>query len=535
MQRIFLFIVIVFSALRVSAQQPKLVVGIVIDQMRQDYLYRYWQRFSDSGFKRVVNGGYMFENAHFNYVPTYTGPGHASIYTGTTPAIHGIVANDWYSREQGKNIYCVDDSAYTGSGNTAGNGKSPKNLKTTTITDQLRLASMFKSKVVGISLKDRGAILPAGHSANAAYWFDTKTGDFASSTFYMNELPQWMQQFNNKKLPDSCLQSTWETLYPIETYTASAPDDNKYESAFDKDASPVFPYDLKKYKSKGYSLLNSTPYGNQLLAEVAKATIKGEQMGSDAITDFLCVSFSATDYAGHNFGPQAVELEDMYLRLDLELAAFFDYLDKTIGAGEWTVFITADHGGNDVPALLADHKIPSGLIEAKAVEKAAKTALKSKYGDSLVLAFENEQFYLDTEKIRTLKLNECEVQEFAGKTASTFIGIARYYTTCNFARGFNSPLEMETSLYRGWNPKQSGDVLLLTEPGWMNYGTKGTTHGSPWAYDTRVPVLFYGNGIKQGKSTERISITDIAPTLTILLKIQFPNGCIGQPLDILKY
>lgn len=535
MQRIFLFVVIVFSALRVSAQQPKLVVGIVIDQMRQDYLYRYWQRFSDSGFKRVVNGGYMFENAHFNYVPTYTGPGHASIYTGTTPAIHGIVANDWYSREQGKNIYCVDDTAYRGAGNTAGNGKSPKNLKTTTITDQLRLASMFKSKVVGISLKDRGAILPAGHSANAAYWFDTKTGDFASSTFYMNELPQWMQQFNNKKLPDSYLQSTWETLYPIETYTASAPDDNKYESAFDKDASPVFPYDLKKYKSKGYGLLNSTPYGNQLLAEVAKATIKGEQMGSDAITDFLCVSFSATDYAGHNFGPQAVEVEDMYLRLDLELAAFFDYLDKTIGAGEWTVFITSDHGGNDVPALLADHKIPSGLIEAKTVEKAVKTALKNEYGDSLVLAFENEQFYLDTEKIRTLKLNECEVQEFAGKTASTFIGIARYYTACNFAKGFNSPLEMETSLYRGWNPKQSGDVLLLTEPGWMNYGTKGTTHGSPWAYDTRVPVLFYGNGIKQGKSTERISITDIAPTLTILLKIQFPNGCIGQPLDILKY
>jgi predicted AlkP superfamily pyrophosphatase or phosphodiesterase len=393
---------------------------------------------------------------------------------------------------------------------------------------------MFKSKVVGVSLKDRSAVLPAGHSANGAYWFDSKTGNFTSSTFYMKDLPQWMQDFNGKKLPETYLQNTWETLYPIETYTASAPDDNKYEGSFEKDAPAVFPYDLKKYKSKGYGLLNYTPYGNQLITEVAKAAISGEQMGNDAITDFLCLSFSATDYAGHTFGPQAIEVEDMYLRLDLELTAFFNYLDKTVGLGQWTVFITADHGGNDVPALLADHKIPAGLINGKEVNKTVKTALKNKYGDSLVLAFENEQFYLDTAKIRKLKLNECEVQEFVGKTATTFAGIARYYTACNFAKGFNSPLEMETSLYRGWNPKQSGDVILLTEPGWMNYGTKGTTHGSPWTYDTRVPVMFYGFGIKQGKSAARISITDIAPTLAILLKIQFPNGCTGQPLDVLE-
>jgi predicted AlkP superfamily pyrophosphatase or phosphodiesterase len=535
MQRILVFIVIVFSSLRLCAQQPKLVVGIVIDQMRQDYLYRYWQRFSDSGFKRVINGGYMFENAHFNYVPTYTGPGHASIYTGTTPAIHGIVANDWYSRTQGKNIYCVDDTTFEGTdkNNAASNGKSPKNLKSTTITDQLRLASMFKSKVVGLSIKDRGAVLPAGHSANGAYWFDSKTGNFATSTFYMAELPQWMQQFNNKKLPDAYLQTTWNTLYPINTYTASAPDSNNYENSLEKGAAAVFPYDLTKYKSKGYGVLNSTPYGNQLLAEAAKAAIAGEQMGKDAFTDFLCVSFSATDYAGHTFGPQAVEVEDMYLRLDIELANFFKYLDQTVGKGAWTVFITADHGGNEVPALLTDNKIPAGLISSEDIKKAVKTALQNKFGDSLVLAFENEQFYLDNNKIKQLQLTECEVQEVAGKTAATFTGIARYYTACNFAKGISGTLEMEASLYRGWNPKQSGDVLLLTEPGWMSYGPKGTTHGSPWPYDTRVPVLFYGNGIKKGKSAHHISITDIAPTLAILLKIQFPNGCTGQPLDIL--
>ncbi|HYG14739.1 MAG TPA: alkaline phosphatase PafA, partial [Bacteroidia bacterium] len=498
MRQLLTVFILTLSCFRLSAQQPKLVVGIVIDQMRQDYIYRYWERFGDSGFKRIINGGYMFENAHFNYVPTYTGPGHASIYTGTTPAIHGIVANDWFSREDRKSIYCVDDT--TCQGVESNMGKSPRNLKTTTITDQLRLATQFRSKVVGISIKDRGAVLPAGHSANGAYWFDSKTGAFATSTFYMPELPKWMQEFNNKKLAETFVNSKWETLYPVNTYKASAPDDNNYEGRFDTSSRPVFPYNLSKLKEiRGYGILSYTPYGNTLVTEAGKAAITGEQMGKGKETDFLCLSYSSPDYAGHFFGPQAVELEDMYLRLDRELAGFFNYLDKTIGKGKWTIFITADHGGNEVPAMLADHRIPAGRIKGKEVETAIKAALKDRFGDSLVLHYENDQVYLDTAKVKVLGLDECLVQETAGKAAAVLPGIARYYTACRFTKGDIGILEVEHALYRGWNSKESGDVLLLTEPAWMEYSSPtGTTHGSPWAYDTRVPVLFYGSGIKKG-------------------------------------
>lgn len=536
MKRLFTPLFLLFLSLSVFAQSPKIVVGIVIDQMRQDYIYRYWDRFGDDGFKRIINEGMMFENAQYNYVPTYTAPGHTSIYTGTTPAIHGIAANNWYKTDINKTIYCVDDSLQPIVGISGGGmGKSPINLKTTTITDQLRLSNMFKSKVVSVSLKDRSAILPAGHTANGAYWFDTKSGKFVTSTFYMNELPQWVSQFNAQNLPAQYAKQKWETLYPINTYTASYADSNNYEELIGGNTTPTFPYDFSSSVQKdGYKFIPYTPYGNAILVNLSKAAIEGESLGKSSVTDFLCVSFSSTDYAGHTFGPQAVEVEDMYLRLDKELADLFSYLDNKMGKGNWTTFITADHGGNDVPAFLTDHKIPAGIINPDTIVNHISQALKEQYGEDLIKKYINEQIYLNNDRIKELKLSACEVQEFVGSLAIKHSGIARYYTRCNFSKGMVGMLEVEQSLYNGWNAKESGDVILLTEPAWMEHGDKGTSHGSPWAYDTRIPMLFYGAGIKKGSSIDKVSITDIAPTIAILLKVQFPNGCSGKPLDVFK-
>lgn len=535
MKRLLTSAFLFFIGFSLFAQSPKIVVGIVIDQMRQDYIYRYWDRLSDDGFKRIINDGVMFENAQYNYVPTYTGPGHASIYTGTTPATHGIAANNWYKTNIDKTIYCVDDSLHPIVGQGSGQGKSPANLKTTTITDQLRLSNMFKSKVVSVSLKDRSAILPAGHMANGAYWFDTKSGEFVTSTFYMNELPKWVKEFNAQKLPANYAKQKWETLYPIETYTASYSDNNNYEELVGGKTTPTFPYEFNNtIKKDGYKFIAYSPYGNTILVNLSKAAIEGEALGSNSTTDFLCLSFSSTDYAGHYFGPQAVEVEDMYLRLDKELATLFNYLDDKMGKGNWSTFITADHGGNDVPAFLTDNKIPAGILQSDTIVAYLAGVLKAEYGENLIEKYINEQVYLNHERIKALKLSACEVQEFVGNQAAQLAGIARYYTRCSFSKGIVGALEVEQSLYNGWNMKESGDVMLLTEPGWMNYGAKGTSHGSPWAYDTRVPLLFYGAGIKKGKTATRVSITDIAPTIAILLKLQFPNGCSGKPLDVFK-
>ena len=313
-------------------KQPKLVVGIVIDQMKMEYLYRFNSDFSENGFKRLMNEGYTFHNMHYNYMPTYTAPGHASIYTGTTPAMHGIVSNEWFHRTLKKEVYCTDDdSVSTLVAGTDKEGKmSPKNLQTTTITDELKLATNFKGKVIGMSIKDRGAILPAGHFADWAFWY-TKTGNFISSSFYGKELPSWVTEFNNEKQYETYLTKGWNLLKPIETYNESLIDDNPYEGKLYKKP-PVFPYDLKgMYEGNDAGVLRVTPFGNDVLANLAKRAIEKEALGKDDITDFLAVSFSSTDYIGHTFGPRSIETQDTYLRLDLTIADFLNYLDKTVG------------------------------------------------------------------------------------------------------------------------------------------------------------------------------------------------------------
>jgi len=530
-----LFLISSFAQTSKTVSKPKLVVGIVVDQMRYDYIYRFWDKFGNDGFKKLVNEGFFCKNTNYNYVPTYTGPGHASIYTGTTPAVHGIIANDWYDKSSGKNMYCVQDDKVASVGTTAAEGKrSPVNLLTTTITDELRISSNMKSKVIGIALKDRSAILPAGHTANAAYWYDGSIGSFITSTYYMKELPLWVQEFNKKELAKKYLSEPWTTVLPLEQYTESLPDDNKYETIGKGEMKPVFPHNLPELMklNGGLNLIRATPFGNTLTKDFAIQTMKSENMGKSAATDFLAVSFSSPDYIGHAYGPNSVEQEDDYIRLDKELAELLKAIELQVGKGNALVFLTADHAAPEVPAYLTDLKIPSGYVKENKMVDSLKKYLTKTYGDSLVLSFSNQQLFLDHKAIDSKKYILQQIQEDVALFLQRFTEVSEVLT----ATTLNNNQFTEGSRYlmqKGYNAKRSGDVLLNYLPAYIDYMPTGTTHGSPYSYDTHVPLLFYGWNIKQGNSTEQIYITDLAATLAMMLNIQFPNGCTGKPISFL--
>ncbi|MCW3085596.1 MAG: hypothetical protein JWP12_2962 [Bacteroidetes bacterium] len=516
--------------------KPKLVVGIVVDQMRYDYIYRYWNKFGDGGFKRLVNEGFFCRNTNYNYVPTYTGPGHTSIYTGSTPAVHGIIANDWFDRKTGKYMYCAEDNSVVGVGTTAAEGKrSPANNLTTTITDELRVSSNMKSKVIGIALKDRSAIMPAGHTANAAYWYDGGVGSFISSTYYMTQLPQWVQDFNKKELPKKYLSQPWNTLLPIEQYTESIADDNKYETLAKGETKSVFPHNLPALMAAngGLNLIRSTPFGNSLTKDFAMEVIKNEKMGTSGTTDFLAISFSSPDYIGHTWGPNSVEQEDDYIRLDKDLAELLTFLDQQIGKDNVLLFLTADHAAPEVPQYLMDLKIPGGYVDEAKITKDLKTYLSKTYGDTTLLSsYSNQQVFLNHKAIDDKKIVLQQIQEDVAAFLQNMEGVAEVLT----ATTMNNTAFIEGARYlmqKGYNAKRSGDVLVNYLPAWVDYQKTGTTHGSPYSYDTHVPLLFYGWNIPHGSSSEQVVVPDIAATLAMMLNIQFPNGCTGKPISVL--
>lgn len=515
--------------------RPKLVVGIVVDQMRYDYLYRYWDKYGDKGFKRLIRDGFSYENAHYNYTPTYTGPGHASIYTGTTPAIHGIVGNDWYDRGTAKNMYCAEDKTVQSVGSTSSAGlMSPKNLLATTITDELRLATNSQSKVIGIALKDRGAILPAGHMANAAYWFDGSNGSWITSTFYMQALPAWVQAFNARKIADKYLAQPWTPLLPLDQYTESTPDDNAFERPFGGQSRPVFPYDLAKLRGASSDILRSTPFGNTFTKDFALEAIRAEQLGKGKATDFLALSFSSTDYVGHQFGPNSVEAQDTYLRLDRDLAELLAFLDKQVGKNQYLVFLSADHGAAPVPAFANSVRVPTGTLNTRQVQDSVKQFLQRQYGPGKwVLSFTNRQVYLNHELIKAKKLDLARVQEQVAGYLRPFEGVLQV-TPAGSLSSSSLVGGLDSYIHRGFQFGRSGDVVVTLLPGWFEGSggkeTKGTTHGSSNAYDTHVPIIWYGWQVKKGVSSTRVSITDIAPTLAQWLRIMEPNGNSGYPM-----
>ena len=538
-------IILLFSSLlflgqnpkKIKPQKPKLVVGIVIDQMRYDYLTRFKNKYGNDGFKRILKDGFSLENAHYNYIPTYTAVGHASIYTGTTPSNHGIIGNNWYDKYLKKYIYCVDDNNYKTIGNDASGGKkSPYRMLTTTVTDQLRLAQNMQGKTIGIAIKDRSAIIPTGHTANAAYWFDGgNQGKWISSSYYIDTLPNWVQKFNNSGKADAYLSKPWKTLYDINTYTESFKDDNNFEEPFNGKEKTIFPYNIAELRSKNnnYSLLKEIPAGNSFTADFAKAAIINENLGKGKHTDFLAVSFSSTDYVGHRFGAASKEIEDTYLRLDKDLADFFKFLDKQVGENNYTLFLTADHAVVHAPSYLKSVKIPATYFSATKFKNFINDFTFKHYkSKELIESFSNFQIFLNKEKIEALKLDPNSVAEKITNEIINYNGIYKAVTAKTLqTTSFNSG--MLHSLQNGYNQKFSGDILIIPTPASIStyYKKGGTTHGSGYSYDTHVPIIFYGNGIKKGGSKKKYNIIDIAPTIANLLEIEFPNGNTGKIID----
>jgi len=515
--------------------KPRLIVGIVVDQMRNDYMYRYWKRYGNGGFKRLVNGGYYFKNAHYNYNPTYTGPGHSSIYTGATPKTHGIIANEWFLKSTGAFLYCAQDTAVRTVGAEGKGGMmSPKNQLSSTIGDEMKMSSNQNAKIFAVALKDRSAVLPGGQMADAAFWYDEASGNFITSTWYLKELPQWLKTFNEKKLAKSYLEKGWETIYALNTYSNSIADENNYEHAPNKKEKAIFPYNYQSFLEKNsYGIIAQTPFGNSLTKDLAIACIINEELGKDEVTDLLAVSFSSTDHVAHHYGPRSVEIEDVYLRLDKDLEGFFNFLDKQVGKNNYSVFLTADHGGADVPTHLNDHKTNAGYIKSKQLAGKIKNYFYTTYGDSLLYANNsNEQVFINEKKIAELKLDKNKVEELLAEFLITIKGIAEAYPSALVKTKAGKANDYLTLVANGYNQKLSGNVCYIYEAGWMYYGGDNVvTHCGTYNYDTHVPVLFYGHSIKKGDSYDYITITQIASTVCELLKINQTNSTIAAPLN----
>jgi predicted AlkP superfamily pyrophosphatase or phosphodiesterase len=513
--------------------RPKLVVGLVVDQMRWDYLYRYYGRYQSNGFKRLLNEGFTCENTQVDYIPTVTAAGHTCIYTGSVPSIHGIAGNDFIIQATGRSMYCTQDTSVKTVGSTSAAGEmSPRNLLTTTVTDELKLATNFRSKVIGIALKDRGGILPAGHTADAAYWFDDKSGNWITSTYYMKDLPQWVKEVNDQKLAENYLKLDWNTLYPINTYLQSSPDNSdRYEGKFKGTDSPTLPVKTSALYKGNLGMIRSTPYGNTLTLDFAVSAINNEQLGQHAVTDFLAVSLSSTDYIGHQFGINAVEIEDTYLRLDRDLANFFTFLDAKVGRGNYTVFLTADHGAAHNPTFLTDHNIPAGQWNERTALAGLNKSLENSYKvKNLVIGLGNYQVNLNYAGINADKLNADAIKYDCIKYLQQQPAIA-YAVDMQQIQTASIPDELRARIINGYNAEHSGVIQIILKPGWFSgYAPTGTTHGTWNPYDAHIPLVFMGWGVKHGNTNRETHMTDIAPTVAALLHIQAPNGNIGKPI-----
>ena len=514
---------------------PRLVVGVVVDQMRFDYITRFWPRYGNDGFKKLIREGFHLKNNHFNYVPTYTGPGHASVYTGAAPETHGIISNNWFNKFERKSVYCAGDDTVDPVGTTSSAGKmSPHRMLTTSVADENRLHTQMRGKTIGVALKDRGSILPAGHTANGAYWFHGRDeGKWITSSFYMQELPKWVQDFNASDKAESYMK-TWNPLYDIKSYTESGGDENTYEGGFKGKDKATFPYDLKKLgeKNGGYDIIKSTPFGNSLTTDFALAAIDGEGLGKDEITDFLTVSYSSTDYVGHNFGVNSLEVEDTYLRLDQELARLIKALDAKVGKGNYTLFLTSDHGGVHVPAYLESQGIPSGYFVDNTFEAALGEFVAKEFGTAeVILNISNDQIFFDYDVLAEKDIDAEELEDAIAHFALQVDKINMTFTRSQL-EGTTYSSGMAELIDHGYHQKRSGDVIFVLDPSVISYSPTGSTHGSGHNYDTHAPLIFYGNGIKRGSSLERTEIVDIPPTISALLGIPFPSGSTGRPLEM---
>jgi predicted AlkP superfamily pyrophosphatase or phosphodiesterase len=517
-----------------TSSKPKLIVGIMVDQMRWDYINQFKPYFtSQQGFLRFVNEGASCNNNLIPYVPTVTAPGHASVYTGSTPAMHGVAGNQWFDNILQKTVYCVEDPTVVSVGveGSAAGKMSPKNMWTSTIGDEMKLASNFKSKVYGISIKDRGAILPAGHSANGAFWYDSKTGKFISSTYYGQNLPTWVTEYNGQHRVDSMYAKGWNLSLAKSVYEANCDQDiNAYESTPLGTEQKGFPYNLSQFIGKDYGRIANTPYGNNLVLEMAEMAIVNEQLGKDDITDLLAISFSSPDYIGHSFGPNSWETMDGYIKLDVQLAQLFASLDKQVGKNNYTVFLTADHAVQHIPAFAKKHHLPGGLISESAIKKELNELFVKNSLDPKMISDIGEYYiHFNHDLMDSLHVSQAQLVQLVSYSLEKNPGILQVVETRKAATA-SLPEALRERIVNGYSSQRSGDLFIVTKSGYMDGYATGTTHGTLYNNDAHIPLLWYGNGIKKGQINSVNYMTDIAPTISTLLDIQMPSGSIGNPI-----
>lgn len=521
---------------KIPPEKPKLIIGIVVEQMRYDYLGRFWNQFGEGGFRRLVSEGNNCKNANYNHFFTQTGVNFTTIVTGTTPSYHGIVSDEWFIPLKNKVINCVEDENEKTVGGSFEAGRiSPKNILTTTIGDEIRLSNFMQSKVISISLDGKPAVLAGGHNPNAAYWLDAESGKFVSGSYYMNDLPAWVNEFNNKKFADMYMARTWEPKLPLNEYKQCLTDDNPYETGIY--GKKTFPYPLYELGGKknldkfDYKILKTTPFGNKLTTDFAINAIVNEALGKDDNPDLLMVSFSATEYIGQNFGTSSIEVMDAFLKLDEDIAHFLSFLDAEIGKHNTLIFFTSDHGAAANAEYLASTKIPVGYFSQTSSVSLLKSYLNAIYGKGdWVKHYHAQQVYLNRDLIEESKLNLNDVQNKAAQFLLQFTGVSNTVTATTLQNSYFSD-GVFAKMQKGYNQKRSGDVIINLDPGWAEKNGSSATHNSSYSYDTHVPLIWYGWKIKRGNVFEKVDMTAVAPTISYFLEIASPNASTGQPID----
>lgn len=513
-RRLITFLALSIASLTCAAQQtskPKLVLGIVVDQFRYDYLTRFRTDYS-GGLDRLLRRGAVFTNARYEHYPTVTAVGHATFMTGATPSLSGIIGNDWFDRQTGKKVTSTSDDSVRLLG-SQGAGQSPRSLLASTLGDELKMARQGKPRVIGISLKDRAAILPAGHMADGAYWFDPRAGAFVSSTFYFAELPKWVSGFNSTRPGDNYADAVWKPLAPNGDYPA-------FSKAMPNAPGP-----------KLNGALEASPYGNELVEAFAERAIEAERLGRRGQTDLLTVSFSSNDYVGHEVGPHSAEVRDMAMRADRLIGRLLDFTDRKLGPGTTLVVLIGDHGVPPMPELAQKWNMPGGRLSSKAILDSIENALREKFGDGKwVIASVGPAPYFNRDLIRSRKLSEAEVENVAAEAASRVPHVFRVYTREQLLNGRGMDDRVTRRVINGIYPSRASDLVILEEAYWVQ-AAKGTTHGSVFDYDAHVPVIFMGPGVKPGRYHRNIMPNDIAPTLATMLEVETPSGSAGRVLE----
>jgi predicted AlkP superfamily pyrophosphatase or phosphodiesterase len=524
------------SSLAAAAGSPKLVLFLTIDQLRGDMPWRFKDRFRADGIRYLMDHGAVFANAHYRHAATFTATGHAALFTGGHAAAHGFVGNEWYDTRNGRRVYCVEDSAHSliGQAPEAHSGTSPRNLTSTTIGDELILSSNGRSRLFSVSIKDRGAIIPGGYLGKA-FWYEGGTGRFVTSTYYYRKYPDWVSEWNRARHADQYLGQQWRLLDAPDRYTYADQDERSYEKSY-QSLGITFPHPFGSVASPDfYKTLRFTPMGDALTVAFVKELIDKERLGQTGAADFLAVSLSATDYIGHAFGPNSLEAEDNLLQLDKTLADLLTFIDQRIGLKNTLVVLSSDHGVDAVPEYKQSLGIPAGRLKPDLFIEQLNQQLKNQFKvqDDLVIGFWNPSLYLDSSRISAAGLDIANVEQAAAEAMLEIPGIALAVTRTDLLSGRVGEEPILQRVKRSFNPARSGNVLIVQSPSWFlhsKYRQLSAMHGSPYPYDTHVPIMIAGPGIPALEVHRRVAPEDIAPTLAAYLGIESPTGSTGDAL-----